>query len=442
MSVTCPPAALVDAIRELWNLRPPGPENLFTAPAFVHLRLVCERLYPAAGTKDALSFALHHALRAFGLPCGLPADKQHLALSANDAAEQLDRAFRSTHTLRTHLCPLDCADNLPRLDYGLASVRTLSASELDSLMNVPQLKRRYPSWQMDSERLASFTWLVVTEKVTLDGEAGQRAVPFLYESIDRDFGAIEPHRRRFPDVVEQALFALLLAPWEDWVQYTDVDWRAFRLPWVYTLDDDVFCQRPAPPTAETLSWEPCFYTDAYGDEVESERPTYLPLSDSAERASIFVNEGRWTEVLGAQNALIFGKPVMHFMIRAFLSDGIDEFLAHITAVEAGLGTKLDHDMKKRTRIQGGRQGSTYRVALRLAALLGDKSLTASFLRLFDVRSEFLHGRTMQAIASSERILARQLARRVALALVNTSQQELELEREVFLQRLLDASQVM
>jgi hypothetical protein len=33
--------------------------------------------------------------------------------------------------------------------------------------------------------------------------------------LGRDFGAIEPHQKRFATAVEAALFPLLLAPWED-----------------------------------------------------------------------------------------------------------------------------------------------------------------------------------------------------------------------------------
>lgn len=438
MTMTSAPPALIEAIAGLWRLPPPGPENLFAAQVFIHLRQTCEQLYPTGSSKDALSFALHHALHAFGLPCGLPSDKQHLALSTEDAAYRLDQAFRNTQTSRIHLCPLDCADTLSPLAFGPASVRTFTASELEALVNLPQLQRKYPSWKMDSQRLASFTWLIVKEEARLIGEPGQRAVPVLYESIDRDFGAIEPHQQRFPPAVEVALFTLLLAPWEQWVQYTDIDWRPFRTPWVYTTDNDVFPHRPAPPSSETLSWEPCIYVDKYGDEMESERPVYLPLSDAAADAVSWVNDAAWAEVLGAEQTLIFGRPVAHFLIRAFLSSGIDEFLAHITVIEAGLGTKIDHDARNRLKLKGNNQGATFRVATRLSALLGDKAHSTDFRRLFDARSEFLHGRTMRSIASSDRVLARKLARQVARELVKMAMCEPTLPREVFLQRLLDA----
>lgn len=71
MTMTSAPPALIEAIAGLWRLPPSGLENLFAAQVFIHLRQTCEQLYPTAGSKDALSFALQHALRAFGL-CPAP----------------------------------------------------------------------------------------------------------------------------------------------------------------------------------------------------------------------------------------------------------------------------------------------------------------------------------------------------------------------------------
>jgi hypothetical protein len=65
------PTALTEAITELWRIPPPGPDNLLSAPRFVHLRGTCESLYSNAGSRDALGIALSNAVRALGLPCGL-----------------------------------------------------------------------------------------------------------------------------------------------------------------------------------------------------------------------------------------------------------------------------------------------------------------------------------------------------------------------------------
>lgn len=109
---------------------------------------------------------------------------------------------------------------------------------------------------------------------------------------------------------------------------------------------------------------------------------------------------------------------MHFLNRAFLTDGIDEFLAHITVVEAALGLSIDYVAGSRPRLPSGKNpNATARVAVRLSALLGESGVGNDFKRLFDARSNFLHGRNMPPISSKDRKLARQLARRAVVALM-------------------------
>jgi hypothetical protein len=54
---------------------------------------------------------------------------------------------------------------------------------------------------------------------------------------------------------------------------------------------------------------------------------------------------------------LFETTIEHFFVRAFLEDPLDEFLAHITTIEAALGLKSDYP------------GATKPVATRVSALL-------------------------------------------------------------------------
>jgi hypothetical protein len=40
--------------------------------------------------------------------------------------------------------------------------------------------------------------------------------------------------------------------------------------------------------------------------------------------------------------VLFETPIAHFLVRAFLAEGVDEFLAHITTIEAALGLRADY----------------------------------------------------------------------------------------------------
>jgi hypothetical protein len=50
----------------------------------------------------------------------------------------------------------------------------------------------------------------------------------------------------------------------------------------------------------------------------------------------------------AKQSVLFETPIVHFLVRAFLAEGVDEFLAHITTIEAALGLRADY--QKRFRI--------------------------------------------------------------------------------------------
>jgi hypothetical protein len=126
-------------------------------------------------------------------------------------------------------------------------------------------------------------------------------------------------------------------------------------------------------------------------------------------------------------------------VRAFLAEPLDEFLAHITTIEAALGVRSDYEGRPRTKL--GRRikfGATDRVAARLSELLGDAAYGEDYRRLFEHRSTFLHGRQMSAIPGKDRIVARRLAREVINKLLEVAlSEEAPQSREDYLAALLD-----
>ncbi len=406
---------LLDALAALWRIPRPGPDNLLSAPTFVALSELCDRRY---GRGEA-TFALSSALRSLGLPCGLPLDQSGLALDLPTAAAALDAAYTRVMTVRRHICPLDLADDLPPMTFGGARVAQFTAEELAKLFDAPRLARNFPALPFESKRLAQFHWLVVEEEVEVDPRPEARATPFMFVDMRRDFGEIEPHLGRFPPAVEGALFFLLLARWEEWSTMQEVDWRGFRIPWIYTLDEDIFVRPARPPSPDSLSLEPWIVEDHWGEEIELERPSALPLDDSAKAELPLFTDAAWTELQAARATPLFETPVAHFLVRAFLADGIDEVMAHMTAIEAALGLEMDHKRKLRPKPDPHpKPSATERVAARIGAALTDAKAVQDYKDLFELRSAFVHGRGgLQKILTPQRVLARNLARRVARALV-------------------------
>jgi hypothetical protein len=366
-----------------------------------------------------------------------------LALPSHEAARRLDEAFRRREGRRIHLCPLDLADDLPTISFGPARIRRFSADEFLDAVDAPRLGRVFPGMTFDAERFSQFHWLVVEERVTLDAEPEARALPFLFMELRQDLGRIEPHKGRFPKAVEDALFFALLRPWEDWSTMLEVDWRGFRVPWVYTLDDDLFVRPQAPPSPDSLSWEPYIIDVGNDKTIEIERPVCLPLEDAAIPALKLNDDAAWSATSSARLSPLFETPIAHFFVRAFLTEEMDEVLAHITTIEAALGLRADYGGPGRPKPDRHKGvGATKRLAARVAALLGGSVFARQYEDLFNVRSAFLHGRAMDAISTNERVLARKLARQVVCALLQTAAGSVIGSREAHLETLLDQGRGM
>ena len=403
-----------DLIRLLMTLArfPARRATSFKEPGFIALREYVEACFPGAGKKDGLNFALSAALDRLGI--GQRSGTAAADVSA--AAARLEAAFQATHIERVHLCPLDTADELPDLCFGPSSVSMLSMEALQDL-----LAPIGPGAASVDPRFTEFRWLVVRERVPIEHEPGRRAFPFLFDMTE-DFARIEPHKRQFPLAVEQAIFALLLAQWEDLVDHADFNWRAFRIPWVYTVEDDLFVRPPAIPSADTLTWETQWVDDGTEDGDEYERPAAFRFQSPIGALDTVVSDERWPAIERALASDLFSTPIVHFLVAAFLGEGIDEFIGHLTAMEASLGLSADRG-----------RGEIVMKA-RISALLADPAAAATYGELFNLRSEYVHGRAMGHISGEARAAARSLARRVADGLVGAVLAPTD-DRDAFLQRL-------
>lgn len=401
------------ALESLWRLAPPGPKNLYSSPEFKALSEACAGY---GGGKSV--FGLGTALRSLGLPSGLPPRPRADSLPVETALSALEKALTRRTTVRRYLCPLDLAAPLPPLQFGKARVQRFSAADLATMLDAPVLGRYYPNAAFEPERLALFQWLVVEERVRIDHRPEARAMPFLYEGFDRDTGAFDPHRGAYPEAVETALFFLLQAPWEDWSTYPQVDWRGFRIPWIHTVDEDLFVRPSAPPNADSLTLEPWITYDHHGEEEELETTTALPLDDAAATLADWT-EAKWKAHERACRGALLRTPVAHFLVRGFAEDGMDEVMAHMTCIEAALGTEADHFRWLRPKTEPAPYSATDRVGARITALLDDAEAALAYKALFDLRSTFVHGRGgLAAVSTVQRVAARRLARRVAAALTD------------------------
>jgi hypothetical protein len=155
-----------------------------------------------------------------------------------------------------------------------------------------------------------------------------------------------------------------------------------------------------------------------------ERPTKLPLDEAAEAGLLDFTDKAWRKLEAARSTRLFETPKAHFIVRAFLADGMDEVMAHMTAIEAALGLEMDHRKWLRPKPDPHMKvSSTDRVAARMAALLNEAASGQSYKDLFELRSSYVHGRAgLQKVSTPSRVRARALARDVACALVEVAEQ--------------------
>jgi hypothetical protein len=398
--------ATKQALGPLWQLAPPVPEDFYRHPEFLAFKSFCEQAFPAADGGVGFSFGLSDSLRGAGLPCAMKGDAT--PSTVDEAARAIVLAFGATTVRKRYLCPLDLADCLPAMEFGKATVCRYTPAELAKLFDGARLARYYPGQPLDIHRLAQFHWLVVEEVAPLTARAGERALPWLYEGLNRDFGAIEPHGGNHPPAVAKALFGLLLAPWEDWISL-ETDWRGFNVPWIHLATDDLFVRPQPVPSADTLTWVDASAQIGEDEFIEFQRPLGISLDGDAEVLLAGFDHSWWDRIETATATPLFETPVQHFLVRAAFSEGMDQIMAHMITIEAALGLQTDF----------GKGGAAATIKKRLAALLQDPRARDEYATLATTRNQYVHGRAIQgAVSSKDRDLARRLARRVTVALVD------------------------
>jgi hypothetical protein len=439
------PPQLTSAIAALWQGPPLDLGGSPRSPQFGNLVEACAQAFPeAAGTTgkigapdtQGVSWALVNALRATGTPWAVEDGVAPFPPTPEKVSAVIAEAMLAREVQLIHLCPLDQADEWPALRFGPCEVRRFGRDELFAIFQPARLRRHYSNYSFDAESFSRFTWLAVHERRPLTQPVGSRALPFLYQTLDQPFGAIEPYTRTWPEVVERAVFTLLMLPWESMMEYRTFEWRGFRIPWSYTVNTDPFARPALPSRSDSLSWEPDIFDDpSTGETIELERPVVLPLESDAAQQFSAISDQRWKAVETALSSKLFNTLVVHFFVRAFSSEGIDEFLGHVFAIEAALGMARDHDRRSRPKIGKKDPGATERLARRITTLTGDTTKAEDFNRIFRLRSDFVHGKHVGLISPSERTMARSLACEVVNKLVEAAVTEPGISREQYLERL-------
>ncbi len=431
-------------LTELWKLNP----GMFAAPNnkydirklsnFKRLGKICRDEYPNSG-KSCLDHSLLEALISLGMPACLPKKYNHKTIPLYEAAHKLDKALRAEEHTCLYLAPLDCAIKLPNLAFGSAKICHPDKQELERIFDLPKLHRYFnPDKDFGMSDFSGFQWLIVEETKRFScGPEGRGGIfanlgfpNGCFNSADyttEKLGRIIPLKDRYPEEFKTALFFLLLAPWEKWTS-GEINWRGFRIPWVYTVDNDLFRPPESLPSLKTLTWEPVGYEDDYGKMQVYEIPLVPdfcnPLSeDTIDELKRLLSNDRLQQVQEAMNSVLFETPIVHFFLNGYETDGINEFISHITTIEAALGKHPEHQI-------------TDKLKKRISTLLFDNRYGDIFDNLYKKRSKYIHGRkNISDISLNERIEVRNLAQKIVNALIERATTTEIQSRKEFLDEL-------
>ncbi len=389
----------------------------FKALAATFAEICHERWGEPSGNKWGFASALQH----FFQRCGAPWFPESAELDAGTAAAQLWTALSSTSHRITYILPLDQLDDFPETDFGPAKIRNLRPAELGDIIHVNVLKRRF-SGAPNLNDYYGRQWLIVEERVALPSPARQ-ALPFFDFFLD-GFGEIKPYPSNFRPIVEQALFAIILLPWET-LEGWGGNWKPFRLPWVYRVPESPFLPLKQFPKPSTLSWG--WASDGI-DEIEE-----IPATNSLDPSDLGDISGELQQLWSSLEYVspikdeaheAFPRTIRHFMLRAFLDEGFDELIWSVIAIDACLGKENEGDKTKK-------------IAYRAANLCQDPSMHRRCCDYYKLRSDYVHGRDLggKTIRNEDLRGSRKLARSVVRALLKRCAEDRSISRDVLLDNL-------
>jgi hypothetical protein len=392
-------------VERLWAAAPRTEDAARETAEYQALAEFCRRTF--TDLRDERVFEAAGLLLSILRSTGSPWSKRRSGASCEAAVAAISNAFGLKERSIIHLCPLDCAArDLPNCRFGNAEIADLSRADLAEIIRPLALEEHYPALRFDVERLCQFKWLIVRERRetgTLKDRLGSL--------LDIDLGTfdlVEPYAKTMPDAVGEAVFKLLLFPWEDNGQPHYFPWEPFSIPWVYSIDLDPLRIPARPPSADSLSWEPDSpFTDA---DYETERPMAWDLGANVESllplhaATVDERVAKFDTALPS-DMHGYAALARHFLVKGFRDEGIDSLLAHVTVIDSLLGN------------QGG-SGNIESVDKRLRVLTGNQAVCDEFLAVYKIRSNYLHGRPVDEVLKKDLIDARRAARWCVSSLVD------------------------
>ncbi len=371
-------------------------ESLEESPAFGDLVRASQSVlrgdFHNAKSDDRWTAAVQHFFRRGGLYFRSARTE---GLRAQDAFKTYIEAFEKREVVVRYLAPVEFVSfSKDEVNCGSFRIRRFSKSELDEILQVEINRAFYPPAAADTARLCRYWFLVV--QTCRPAEAISTRISADLSGI----GSVGPSHHPPPRPIEGALRVLSLFDWEQATpRYGEVPggWVRVGLPIVLTIEDALLSDPDVVPSCSVLEAESVY---APGRE-----PVYADLEDGPTTRLEQFAQSMASQVAEypAGHPWHFFEIAMNYFVRAFQTDGVDQLLWHIIALEA---------------LAGDERGVRKSVSDRLTHILGQKE-SAQFRTLYKTRSDLVHGNVMvRSVAAADMLDLRQLARRTILWFAN------------------------
>ncbi len=340
------PEPIQRAVEELWDHGPASQQAALSSSAFGLLERACRSVYEdfsasrLTGGRSTSPGALRQALRNFFCWNGSPWHSGQTP-AVVETSVRLHRAFTQKRVERTHLVPLDrlcledrssdARDMVRNVRFGSNEVLCLEQRELARRVPVEALARFGPRYEFPLEDLDGFHWLLTTQPEDA-GPVHRRSLFGLLNRKLSEIGSVRVFRPTYPPPVENVLFVLLLTLLKD---PSDVPWRPFRVPWVFSFTNDGFADPVSPPDASALS-----------RTIEGDFDREIEVPDQSESCDMGARQQRnlreWWRKLETLLAHAksgdanFHPLTRHFFVKALTDGGVDEIISNISCLEATL----------------------------------------------------------------------------------------------------------
>ena len=325
-----------------------------------------------------------------------------------EVAEALLKDVRATEDRVVLLAPLEgIGFTKTEMDFGDFQILQPKAEQLEVLLGMLANRIFYPHAATSTKRLTDH-WYIRCE-MRKDRKLGPT-----YDPLALVFGGpVLPEYTHLPPRIEAPLKSLIL--WDEQRYGLGIDfWIGFvSIPFVIVAQDNPFkAPRPAPPIGDFRFYQPIMID---GQEVGEEPGRLIDLTaEDTVRFEVFIRKVtvQLQKIRSMGELWEFVDHGLNYLLKGFFSDGLDQLIWHIVALEAFLGGK-DSDISL-----------TEQLSKRVAAIYsGDsgrsEAASKEFKDLYKIRCALVHGRPFKAEVDSDHLWrARKLARTVAIRIVD------------------------